>query len=351
MTMKNFLSANILFILACSFTFAQDSTLTIGVKEAPPFVQFNAAGNATGLSIDFWDLVDDNLGVSVEYKLYETLQALMDGVQSNEVDLSINPITVTDQRMETMDFSQPFFISGTAMVRTSGNKWLSFFDNLFSKQFFSDVAVLIVVIFIFGFLIWIFERRANPDQFGKGWKGIGDGFWWSAVTMTTVGYGDKAPVSKGGRTIGFIWMFAAILMISGLTASIASALTVSSLESNIESVEDLRKFNVGTIGGSSSSDYLGIFDVEAANYTSVENGLNALENGELDVFVYDRPILRHFMREGDFSDLTIAPENLKTDYYSLSFPKGSPLVDVLNPIIVRELKSSRWNRKLRSMEQ
>ena len=349
--MKKILSTGLLFLFACSITFAQDSTLTIAVKEAPPFVQFNASGEATGLSIDFWDLVDDNLGVSVEYKRYESLNDLIGSVEKNEVDLSINPVTVTDQRMETMDFSQPFFISGTAMVRPQENQWVAFLENMFSVDFFSAVAILLIVILAFGFLIWIFERRANPEQFGKGWKGIGDGFWWSAVTMTTVGYGDKAPVSKGGRTIGFIWMFAAILIISGITASIASALTVSSLESNIENVEDLRKFNVGTIGASSSADYLNIFEVDAANFTSVENGLNALESGELDVFVYDRPILRHFMNEGDYSDLIIVPENLKTDYYSISFPKGSPLVDVLNPIIVRELKSSRWNRKLRSMEQ
>jgi len=172
--MKKILSTGLFFLFACSFTFAQDSTLTIGVKEAPPFVQFNASGDATGLSIDFWDLVDDNLGVSVEYKRYESLNDLIGAVEKNEVDLSINPVTVTDQRMETIDFSQPYFISGTAMVRKTGNRWLSFFDNLFSQQFFSAVAVLLVVIFIFGFLIWIFERRANPDQFGKGWKGIGD---------------------------------------------------------------------------------------------------------------------------------------------------------------------------------
>ena len=38
-------------------------------------------------------------------------------------------------------------------------------------------------------------------------------FWWAAVTMTTVGYGDKTPVTTGGRIVGLVWMFTSVIVI------------------------------------------------------------------------------------------------------------------------------------------
>lgn len=325
---------------------AQDSTLVIGVREAPPFVQSDASGYS-GLSVDFWNLVEDEARVDFTFKKYQNLPDLLEAVKSGEVDMSINPITVTDQRMQEMYFSQPFFISGTVVARKYESTWWSVLKNIFSWQFFSAAAALLFVIFIFGLAVWFFERRKNPEQFGKGLKGIGDGFWWSAVTMTTVGYGDKSPVSRGGRVVGFVWMFAAIIMISSLTAGIASALTVQTLGTTINSIEDLRKFNVATIDGSSSSSYLQKFSVETIGFKNVKDALMAVQNDEVDLVVYDRPILKHYINELNLEDIKVAKKNLRTDYYSFSFKRGSKLRDFLDPYVVMVLNSDDWSYKLK----
>ena len=58
----------------------------------------------------------ESLDYNFKYQEYKTLKALLNAVESGEVDFSINPITVTDSRMERLDFSQPYFISQNQAV-------------------------------------------------------------------------------------------------------------------------------------------------------------------------------------------------------------------------------------------
>jgi voltage-gated potassium channel len=51
-----------------------------------------------------------------------------------------------------------------------------------------------------------------------------DAFWWSMVTITTVGYGDMTPLTQTGRAIAFVLMVAGVGLFGGLTANLASLL-------------------------------------------------------------------------------------------------------------------------------
>ncbi|WP_029036419.1 transporter substrate-binding domain-containing protein [Salinimicrobium xinjiangense] len=339
----------ILFLLCFYPLTAQEDTLlqnykplVIGLTEAPPFVIYKD-DKFSGLSIESWQLVNRRLNSEYEYRYYNSLEDLLLAVESGEVDFSINPITVTDQRMQRMDFSQPYFISYTGIARKSGSAFWAYLSNIFSWNFFSAILILVGVIFIFGFMVWVFERKKNSEEFGNGGRGILQGFWWSAVTMTTVGYGDKAPRTLGGRFVGLIWMFMAIIMISTLTAGIASSLTVQNMQDEINSIQDLERFDVITVKSSSAQELLDQYQISSKKVLNAAEGIEALLQDEASTFVYDQPILNFLIEEKKLGDeLVVLEKSLKKDYYSYTFPLDSPLLDTINPVLIGSLKSMEW---------
>lgn len=62
-------------------------------------------------------------------------------------------------------------------------------------------------------LLPVAERYGGEDA---NIKGFGDAFWYSLVTMTTVGYGDRYPVSVAGKLIGFVFLLLSLGFLTGL---------------------------------------------------------------------------------------------------------------------------------------
>jgi voltage-gated potassium channel len=82
------------------------------------------------------------------------------------------------------------------------NKALKRF-GLAAKIVKEEIILFMIVILIFIFLvssgIYYFENEAQPESF----KSIPHSFWWTIVTLTTVGYGDVYPITIGGKIFTF----------------------------------------------------------------------------------------------------------------------------------------------------
>ncbi len=62
----------------------------------------------------------------------------------------------------------------------------------------------------------------------KGFPSIGSGLWWAAQTVTTVGYGDKVPVTSAGRLLAVAVMLLGIGFLTVITAAITSTFVARS---------------------------------------------------------------------------------------------------------------------------
>ena len=88
---------------------ANRQKLIVGTREAPPFAMKDDAGVWTGLSIELWEDVAQDLGMAYELREMGEPETLIDGVSDGTIDVSIAAITVTAERAERVDFSQPYY--------------------------------------------------------------------------------------------------------------------------------------------------------------------------------------------------------------------------------------------------
>ncbi|MBU3724285.1 MAG: ion transporter [Burkholderiaceae bacterium] len=87
------------------------------------------------------------------------------------------------------------------------------------ESFVSALYILGIAILMTSCLAYYAEHDVQPDKFGS----IPDAMWWSVVTLTTVGYGDAAPVTAIGKLIGVATALMGVCTVALLTGIVASS--------------------------------------------------------------------------------------------------------------------------------
>lgn len=81
------------------------------------------------------------------------------------------------------------------------------------------IPYLVAVMFTVGAAGTAAVRILSPNSF----QSLGDAAWWSATTVTTIGYGDVVPGTTGGRVIAVFVMFASVAIVSFATAVLTAS--------------------------------------------------------------------------------------------------------------------------------
>ncbi|MEO8934642.1 MAG: transporter substrate-binding domain-containing protein, partial [Xanthomarina sp.] len=312
-------------------TTTKDS-LIVGVAGSEPFV-FEADSDKNGIALDIWENLASKENWNYKYITFKTVDEALLALKKDELDLVIGPISITSKRLEDIKFSQPFYNSSLTIA--SRNDKLDLWQKI--KPFFSIKLLMAVFIFLIilafvGSLLWYAERKESPDQFSSDpLKGIGTGMWLAIVTMSTTGYGDKAPVTLWGRVIAGSWMVISIIFATSMVAGIASTLTLKSLgTSTITSMEQLKGKKVATVEGSPSVAFLNEYKSKVIVVSTLSDAISKLKNKEVEAIVYDRPQLLYYLNSHHEDDLHMA----KAEYYKLgygfAFPLNSPLTYQVN---------------------
>jgi ABC-type amino acid transport substrate-binding protein len=172
-------------------------------------------------------------------------------------------------------------------------------------------------------------------------RGIGSGFWFAAVTMTTVGYGDKAPITFAGRMVSVIWMFAALILTAFLTAQLTTILTAQQVENVVQNVSDLPGARVGNLMHSASGAYFNDNSIDVVGFPSIEAGLQAVADNKLDAFVHDQPLLQWMLGQSN-DQLQLLPHLFDPQGYAIATAQDSTLREDINIALLKILTSDDW---------
>lgn len=84
------------------------------------------------------------------------------------------------------------------------------------------IFVVTAIGFAGGFIAYLFEQHASEAVCGDTCiDTLPEAMWWAITTATTVGYGDYAPVTNGGRAVAIFLMFTGIALYGLLTATLS----------------------------------------------------------------------------------------------------------------------------------
>lgn len=321
-------------------------TATVAVLgNAPPLSYQAGDGTWRGLAVEMWRIVATELHLETRFAAMNRTE-LLDAVASGRAQFGIGPISITAERLTRMDFSAPIYATGVAIAvpHVPRSTWGVLRDAIFSATFLKLAGGLFGLLAVVGTIFWIIERHQNADFAGRKIHGWGSGIWLSVVTMTTVGYGDKAPRTLGGRVLAAVWMFVSIVLISIFTGTVATLLTVERMGPRVEGFADLSRARVACVTASAAAQLLEERRVRAQQFPDLAQALTALVDGRADALVFDRALLAAALNERPDLPITILPGTLRPEYYAFAMAPGEPLRRQINAAIERTLDSPLWDR-------
>jgi len=341
-------------LMICPVADAEEKPpLRIGIHEMAPYATRNADGAWDGLGVELWKNIAATTGVRfvfVEMPFEQILPAVADG----KLDAAVGEMTVTAERERAVRFTQPYLISsaGAAMYPQVANAdWKTILGDFFNWTLAFVLLGILAGMVLVSLLIWAIEHQHDAGHFRGGLTGFGSALWFSASTVTGVGYGDKIPASFAGRVISFVWMLMGVLLVAGLTATVTanmSAARVANLNGpRVKELGDLRHFSCGVMRGSLTQQILIRDGVGFRDYETFGEAFQALADGKIEAVVGDKTCLRYLVRQWKqrtppvhFSTSSVTNENV---FMGIPTRPGLPEYHEINLAVLQAISTASWH--------
>jgi len=320
-----------LVLTSASSAFAQQREVKVSMRVLPPMVVQEPDGKFTGFSADLWQEIADRLHWQSTYVVAPDVHAQLDAVQGGAADVGVGAISITAERNQQFDFSQPILNAGLQiMVRSerAGAETTaldSLLHLLFSPAVLVWLGIAVLLTIIPAHIIWFIERNQDGGMISskKYFPGIFQGFFWGLGALAT--QADSMPRHWFTRIVAVLWMFTGVVFVAFYTAQLTATLTVQQFKSEISSPSDLPGKRVATVQASTSAEYLHSIGVTPVTFPSAAEAVQAVENHNADAVVFDAPVLQYYAAHDGAGKVRVVGATFRSEDYGFAFVNGSQL--------------------------
>ena len=214
------------------------------------------------------------------------------------------------------------------------------------------IVMAVLLSAVSGCSIWFLDTWSNETHFPRPFfQGAGEGFWWAFVSMTTVGYGGRAPKSVAARVVAVLWILTGIAVCSSFTASLTAGVT-EALVSETPSMEGRK---VGWLkshlyeGALIAENHGHLVPVQGDDYiTNIKRLFEKLSTGEVDGILLDVYVYNDFRTHlHSLSTNDNATRTIKDLVFNRTIPTAIPMkkTSVSYGMLIRDSMDSAYFRK------
>jgi polar amino acid transport system substrate-binding protein len=351
--------AALIFVLLgiASAVYAQDSAtvspavapeqqVVVATRILPPFI-IPGGDSYVGFSAELWSELAKREKFTFSWKETANVKEILAAVESGQAQVGLAAISITSEREQKFDFSQPMFESGLqVMVPVSGEEGFSFarlFGTFTTGAMPYLLGILGLLIILPGHIVWWAERKHDGSPFSTHYfPGVFQAMGWAL--SAAAGQQNDMPHSKLGRFTSITAIFVSLLFLTFWQAELTSSFTVQQLQGGIQGPEDLPGKNTGTTAGSTSAVWLKDHGSKVTEFQKIEQAFVALEQGTLDAVVFDAPVLLYFAANAGRGKVRVVGPIFKKENYGILFPRGSEMRKTINASLLKMREDGTYDR-------
>ncbi|MEJ0015490.1 MAG: transporter substrate-binding domain-containing protein [Acetobacteraceae bacterium] len=319
---------------------SQPTQVKAVIYVAPPFVQ-KAADGYTGFTWDLWRQIADDLNLTYELQTANTVADALRLVREGKVDIAVADLSITADRFQVMDFSQPYFDAGLRiMIDEDRHASLrNLIGDLRQGGHLRVYAWIGVFILIGTIVLTLVDRRWHPEFPHEWGSGLAESFYHVMSVATSGSTSHRNLFGAFGTALGALWLACGVAVVAYITSSITSVMTASTIAHQINGPADLGGKRVGALIGSVGESYCRAAMLDVQSFDTMEQAVEALLKGQVTAIVRDAPVLEWFDTAHPELPVTVVGPVFKAEKYGFALPSGSPLTRPVSEAILR-LKDS-----------